>query len=285
MVVYNRDLLDRAAIAYPTDDWTWDDFLRTAQLLTRDRDGDGRMDQWGAAFDRRPSFWLPWIWAGGGDVLCPGGRRASGCLDAPATVAAIRWYRGWVRRWRVAPRPHDPSPAGVEIARLFKAGRVAFMTVGHDAVRGLLASVAAGRMRVGFAPIPHRAGVPPATVLYASGYAVPARTLRRRAAVELAAELTDSIPDAARGAAGIERPAGTAAAQGVAAADMLGWEAAFLRAAAHGRPGWGARVGQWREVEAELAEVMDRVTVGGADPARAVRATARELDRLLGATR
>jgi len=285
MVVYNRDLLDRAAIAYPTDDWTWDDFLRTAQLLTRDRDGDGRIDQWGAAFDRRPSFWLPWIWAGGGDVLCPDGRRASGCLDAPATVAAIRWYADWVRRWGVAPRPHDPGNSGVEIARLFDAGRVAFMTVGHDAVRDLRAAVGAGRLRVGFAPIPHRAGVPPATVLYASGYAVPARALRRKAAVELAADLTDSLADAARGDAGIELPAVAAAAQGVAAADTLGWEAAFLRAAAHGRPGWGARVAQWREVEAELADLMVRVTVGGADPARAARATARELDRLLGTTR
>ena len=285
MVVYNRDLLDRAAIPYPTDDWTWDAFLRAAQRLTRDRDGDGRMDQWGAAFDRRPSFWLPWIWAGGGDVLCPDGRRASGCLDAPATVAAIRWYAGWVTRWGVAPRPHDASTAGVEIARLFAAGRVAFMTVGHDVVRDLRASVAAGRLRVGFAPIPHRAGVLPATVLYASAYAVPARTLRRKAAVELAADLTDSLPDAARGDAGIELPAVTAAAQGVAAADSLGWEAAFLRAAAHGRPGWGARLAQWREVEAELIDLMDRVTAGGADPARAAHATARELDRLLGATR
>jgi multiple sugar transport system substrate-binding protein len=285
MVVYNRDLLDRAAIAYPTDDWTWDEFLRTAQLLTRDRDGDGRIDQWGAAFDRRPSLWLPWVWAGGGDVLCPGGRRASGCLDAAATVEAMRWYGGWVTRWGIAPRPHDPRSSGVEIARLFAAGRVAFMTVGHDAVRALRASVAAGRLRVGFAPIPHRAGVPPATVLYATGYAVPARALRRKAGVELAADLTDSLPGGARGEAGIELPAVTAAAQEVAAADTLGWEAAFLRAAAHGRPGWGARVAQWREVEAELADLMDRVTVGGANPARAARATARELDRLLGATR
>src|SRR5205814_4579915 len=95
----------------------------------------------------------------------------------------------------------------------------------------------------------------------------------------------DSLPDAARGDAGIELPAVTAAAQGVAAADSLGWEAAFLRAAAHGRPGWGARLAQWREVEAELIDLMDRVTVGDADPARAARATARELDRLLGATR
>lgn len=285
MVVYNRDLLDRAAIAYPTDDWTWDDFLRTAQLLTRDRDGDGRIDQWGVAFDRRPSSWLPWIWAGGGDVLCPDGRRASGCLDAPATVAALRWYGGWVRQWGIAPRPHDPSDAGVEIARLFAAGRIAFMTVGHDAVRGLRAAVAAGRLRVGFAPIPHRVGVPPATVLYATAYAVPAHALRRKAGVELAADLTDSLPDAARGAAGLELPAVTAAALEVAAADTLGWEAAFLRAAAHGRPGWGARVAQWREVEAELADLVDRVTVGGADTRRAARATARELDRLLGTTR
>src|SRR5438445_346763 len=128
-------------------------------------------------------------------------------------------------------------------------------------------------------------GGPPSTVLYASGYAVPARTLRRKAAVELAADLTDSLPDAARGDAGIELPAVAAAAQGVAAADTLGWEAAFLRAAAHGRPGWGARLAQWREVEAELIDLMDRVTAGGADPARAAHATARELDRLLGATR
>ena len=77
----------------------------------------------------------------------------------------------------------------------------------------------------------------------------------------------------------------SAAAQDAATADTLGWEAAFLRAAAHGRPGWGARVAQWREVEAELGDLMDRVTVGGADPRRAARATARELDRLLGTTR
>jgi multiple sugar transport system substrate-binding protein len=285
MVVYNRDLLDRAAIEYPTDDWTWDDFLRAAQRLTLDRDRDGRIDQWGTAIDRRPAFWLPWIWAGGGDVLCPGGGRASGCLDAPATVAAIRWYGGWVRRWGVAPRPHDPANSGVEIARLFTAGRVGFMTVSHAAVRELRTAVAAGRLRVGFAPIPHRVGVPPATVLYASGYAVPALALRRKSAVELVADLTDSLADAARGDAGIELPAVTAAAQGLAAADAPGWEAAFLRAAAHGRPAWGARIAQWREVEIELGGLMDRVIVGGADPARAARTSAREVDRLLGTTR
>jgi len=38
-------------------------------------------------------------------------------------------------------------------------------------------------------------------------------------------------------------------------------------------------------VEVELTDLMERVTVGDVDPARAARATARELDRQLGTTR
>src|SRR5256714_10277259 len=140
------------------------------------------------------------------------------------------------------------------------------MTVGHDVVRDLRTSVAAGRLRVGFAPIPHRAGVLPATVLYASAYAVPARALRRKAAVELAADLTDSLPDAARGDAGIELPAVTAAAQGVAAADSLGWEAAFLRAAAPWRAGGGARPAPGRGGGAGLIRLMGHTPAGGGAP-------------------
>src|SRR3989442_1626458 len=45
VVVYNKDLFDRAGIPYPRDDWTWDDFLRIAKRLTRDTDGDGTIDQ------------------------------------------------------------------------------------------------------------------------------------------------------------------------------------------------------------------------------------------------
>ena len=284
VVVYNRDILDRSGIAYPGDDWTWDDFLRIAKRVTQDVDRDRHVAVWGAAFDARPAFWLPWIWSGGGDVLCADGRRASGCLDAPSTIAALRWYAGWVTREGIAPRGRDPRDEDGDNARLFRAGRVAMMTVSHEAVRDLQAAARRG-LRVGFVAVPHRVGVAPITVLYAAGYAVPGRILGRKAAVELVADLTDSLAGAARGVAGIELPAVTSAAQALALADTLGWEAAFLRAAAHGRPAWRMRVAQWREVEAALAELMDRITLAGADPGRAARATARELDRLLGATR
>lgn len=285
VVAYNRDLLEAAGVRAPADDWTWDEFLEMARRLTRDRDGDGLVDVWGAAFDRRPSVWLPWIWSGGGDVLCADGRRASGCLDAPPTIAAIRWYARWVTHDGVSPREYQARDWDGEAMRLFVSGRLASMTVGHEGVRALRPAVASGRLRVGFVAIPHRAGVPPVTVLYASGYAVPALTLGRKPAVELVAALTDSASDGARGEAGIELPADSAAARALAEADTLGWEASFLRAAQHGRPSWAARVALWREVDAALADMMDQITVGGAAPDRAVRTTARDLDRLLGATR
>ena len=100
----------------------------------------------------------------------------------------------------MAPRARDARDSNAAGDGLFAAGRVAFMTVDHGAVPNLRAAAAAGRLRLGFVSIPRRAGAEPATVLYASGYAAPANLLRRKAAVELAADLTDSVADATRGA-------------------------------------------------------------------------------------
>src|SRR5258707_9532423 len=44
VIVYNKELFDRAALPYPTSDWTWDEFRRVARVLTRDTDGDRRVD-------------------------------------------------------------------------------------------------------------------------------------------------------------------------------------------------------------------------------------------------
>ncbi|MBV7330479.1 substrate-binding domain-containing protein [Chloroflexi bacterium TSY] len=45
IVYYNKEMFDDAGVPYPEDPkWTWDDFLETAQALTRDTDGDGEVD-------------------------------------------------------------------------------------------------------------------------------------------------------------------------------------------------------------------------------------------------
>jgi multiple sugar transport system substrate-binding protein len=46
-VAYDINQLDLAALPEPQAGWTWDDYLKMAQELTADRDGDGRTDVWG----------------------------------------------------------------------------------------------------------------------------------------------------------------------------------------------------------------------------------------------
>jgi multiple sugar transport system substrate-binding protein len=274
VIVYNKDLFDRAALPYPASDWTWDEFRRVARVLTRDTDGDRRVDQWGTAFDRRAFLWMPWLWSGGGDVLCADGSRATGCLDSPQSVAAIRWLTGWVTDDSIAPRTEDNL-------RLFYSGKVAMLTTGHDWIPSLRPYVDDGRLRIGFVEIPHRAGVQPQTVVYASGLAVPAGAAHRKLSVELAAYLADSLAEAIRLSAGIELPSLTASAQTVAILDTTGWEPVFLRAMHHARMPWGAHVARWREIEAALPDMMDRIVLQRVDPAVAAHDMARQIDTML----
>lgn len=46
LLFYNKDLFDEAKVEYPTEEWTWDDFLAACEKLTIDKDGDGETDQY-----------------------------------------------------------------------------------------------------------------------------------------------------------------------------------------------------------------------------------------------
>lgn len=57
VVLYNKSLLEEEGIVPPTiaHPWTWDDLQAAARMLTKDRNGDGVTEQYGAAFGLRNS--------------------------------------------------------------------------------------------------------------------------------------------------------------------------------------------------------------------------------------
>ena len=69
VVYWNRGLFQRLGVPPPKPGWTWDDFRATAQALTRDEDGDGRVDVHGLAFEPTLSRLAPFIWQAGGEVV------------------------------------------------------------------------------------------------------------------------------------------------------------------------------------------------------------------------
>ncbi len=69
VLYYNKDMFDKAQLAYPNDKWTWDDFLSAAKKLTLDTNGDGKTDQWGFWFFGRYAHIEPWLYQNDGDIL------------------------------------------------------------------------------------------------------------------------------------------------------------------------------------------------------------------------
>jgi multiple sugar transport system substrate-binding protein len=70
MINYNRDLFDKAGVAYPARGWTWDQFREVAKSLTV-KDGSGTVTQFGYEVPSQNFFVQPWFFSNGTGVLTP----------------------------------------------------------------------------------------------------------------------------------------------------------------------------------------------------------------------
>jgi multiple sugar transport system substrate-binding protein len=90
-LLYNKTVFDAAGVAYPTADWTWDDFRAAAKELT-----DPSTQTYGYAYSVSGSeettwqFW-PHLWQNGGEILSPEDRSAA--FDSEAGVDALTFLR------------------------------------------------------------------------------------------------------------------------------------------------------------------------------------------------
>jgi multiple sugar transport system substrate-binding protein len=66
----NKDMFDKAGLAYPNADWTWDDLRAAAKKLTL-IDAGGKTTQYGFSFDMwdMEPGWSEALWSYGGDIL------------------------------------------------------------------------------------------------------------------------------------------------------------------------------------------------------------------------
>jgi multiple sugar transport system substrate-binding protein len=103
VVYYNKDLFEEAALATPQRGWTWDDFLATAQALTKDLDGDGVTDQYGVGMDAEIIRLAPFIWSAGGEVVDDETNPTRFTLNTPESLAAMQDFFDLHAFYGVAP--------------------------------------------------------------------------------------------------------------------------------------------------------------------------------------
>jgi len=127
-VMYNKDVFDAAGVAYPTADWTTEDFIDLASQLV-----DPSQKRWGGDRPRRPfrAIWFNY----GARPYSDDSTTVDGYLNGPESVAAYTWL------WDLVASDSTPTPADIEVlgtegtgpVDLFMAGRLAMATLnqGH----------------------------------------------------------------------------------------------------------------------------------------------------------
>lgn len=101
VVFYNKTMFDEAGVPYPSLDWTWEDFLDIAKKLTKDVDGDGRLDQWGVIIPTNPDYWMPFIWQNGGEIL--NADKTKSLFDSPQNVETFQFLADLILKYHVSP--------------------------------------------------------------------------------------------------------------------------------------------------------------------------------------
>ena len=116
-LVYNRALV-------PTPPKTLDELITLGQRLTKDDNGDGKMDEYGLTWNyREPFFFIPFLTGFGGWVMDAQGHPA---LDNEKTVRAIQFILDLRDKYKIIPQEGDYEIADM----LFKEGRTAMIING-----------------------------------------------------------------------------------------------------------------------------------------------------------
>ena len=278
-----EDLLPAApSLAAPPAGWTWTDFRRAAEAVVADTDGDGRTDVFGFDFPRNLYQWIPFVWSAGGDILAPGGSGATGYLDGPEALEAYRFLTGLAEDGLTPGAQFVQQGDPAREAR-FASGGQAFLLSGHWTLPVFRDLVEAGTLDLAIVPIPHHPSrTATASVLYASGWAVPPNAPHLRRAIDLAGFLASPEAQRIRARSGLAIPSRMDVAAEFAAADGTGVEGAFIALVEGARMTWGARVRDFSRIEALAVEIMDRRLVRGEPLASSASDVARRIDAEFG---
>ena len=106
VLFYNTEMFKAAGLDPNKPPKTWKEFLSYAKKLTRDTDGDGKVDQWGfgTVGAKSPGFSLrfgPFLWSFGADYLTPDMKKSA--LDSRKAREAFTFFVELYTKYKVVP--------------------------------------------------------------------------------------------------------------------------------------------------------------------------------------
>ena len=115
VIYYNKDIFDKKHIPYPSQDWTFSEFLNTAEKLTD-------KNTFGISFEEDPLFYLPYLMSNGGGILPDE-------INKQESQNALNFYADLRKKYHVEPRKSDSASA--TMAQMFLQGRLGMYLSGR----------------------------------------------------------------------------------------------------------------------------------------------------------
>jgi multiple sugar transport system substrate-binding protein len=270
VLFYNKDLFDEVGVAYPSDGWTWDDYLTAAKKLTRHSSDPDRarygciIDFWGARI-------YPWIWQNDGQILDESRRRC--LLDQRPAEEALQFLVDLARKHKVAPVISQEEAR--ETREWFKAGRVAMFMSGAWDVQVLRRSPS---LRWDVAPLPKRKQR--ATLAGTENYAISAKTAHPKESWELFTFLLSPKSQETMAAAVEKQPSRISVAEGPYLAAKVGYNRrVFVDALGYGK--LAPNVPEWDRISHLIQDRLDQIWIGQITVAQGMQQAAADVTREL----
>ena len=123
VVYYNKDMFTANNIPFPKADWTWDDFLKTAQSLTKDTNGDGVNDVHGLGVPPQIIRVAPFVWQNGAEIVDNPEKPTTLTLSEGPAREAVQFFMDLSLEHKVV--PSEAEEKAEDLDSRFMNGRLA----------------------------------------------------------------------------------------------------------------------------------------------------------------
>lgn len=121
VIYYNKEIFKSANLSYPKENWTMDEFLHIAKILTK------RPNVFGISFEEDSLFYLPYLMSEGGGILSDDLSRE--IIEDSSSQSGLKFYANLRKKYHVAPTMSESASA--TMAQMFLQGKLAMHLSGR----------------------------------------------------------------------------------------------------------------------------------------------------------
>ena len=158
VIYFNKKLFDDANVPYPTEEWTWEEFVEKAQKLSRPEE---KVYGFGVLAKPDPYDFEQFLWSFGSSYISPDGKTLKGYMDSPESAAAAQLFADLVKNKAGVLVGSKDQQSGDDI---FKAQKIAMWESGIWPMNGFKSA----DIDFGVALLPRKGNNPPKSVMSVS---------------------------------------------------------------------------------------------------------------------